>query len=305
MNQPENAIVVAVGVNGAPAAIRFAVEAARRAHTSVHLVHVVQLTSVDAYAGIYGVALEAGDAALTQAAANARELGAPDVPVTVERVDNGRLVADLLQRANQSLMVVLQHRRLSRLHRLVTGSTVNAIAARATVPVVSVPEDWRPGVAASLVTAAVQDGGEAVGLLRHAFEQARIMGADLDVLHAWWLTNGFEIEVVDQDFRQEWETRSRHELAPALEPLHVAFPDVSVDVLVRHAAPADAILECATTSALLVLGRRHHRLPLGTHLGPVARAVLDRSPCPVMMVPEDDSRIGTETLTANAVAAGS
>ena len=59
MNQPENAIVVAVGVDGAPAAIRFGVEAARRTHTSVHLVHVLQVTSVDAYAGVYGAALEA------------------------------------------------------------------------------------------------------------------------------------------------------------------------------------------------------------------------------------------------------
>ena len=37
--------------------------------------------------------------------------------------------------------------------------------------------------------------------------------------------------------------------------------------------------------------RRHHLLPLGTHLGPVARAVLAGSTCPVLVTPEVDALV--------------
>ncbi|HRD59830.1 MAG TPA: universal stress protein, partial [Nocardioides sp.] len=44
--------------------------------------------------------------------------------------------------------------------------------------------------------------------------------------------------------------------------------------------------DAGDVSDLLVLGRRHHLLPLGTHLGPVARAALDHASCPVLITPE-------------------
>jgi nucleotide-binding universal stress UspA family protein len=46
-------------------------------------------------------------------------------------------------------------------------------------------------------------------------------------------------------------------------------------------------VEASERSDVLVLGRRHHLLPIGSHLGPVARAVLDRAQCPVLMAPEE------------------
>ena len=52
-------------------------------------------------------------------------------------------------------------------------------------------------------------------------------------------------------------------------------------------APAvAAVLDGAENSGLLVLGRRHHLLPLGSHLGPVARAAIDHAACPVYITPE-------------------
>ena len=35
-----------------------------------------------------------------------------------------------------------------------------------------------------------------------------------------------------------------------------------------------------------MIGRRHHLLPLRTHLGPVARAVLGHAATPVLVTPE-------------------
>ena len=48
----------------------------------------------------------------------------------------------------------------------------------------------------------------------------------------------------------------------------------------------EAMLRATEGSDLVVLGRRHHLLPLGSHLGPVARGVLARSACPVLVTPE-------------------
>ena len=92
--------------------------------------------------------------------------------------------------------------------------------------------------------------------------------------------------VVGPAFRYEWSSRSRHELEPVLEPLRREFPFVDVSVSVRNTPPLEAILEATESSDLVVLGRRHHLLPLGSHLGPVARGALARSACPVMITPE-------------------
>jgi nucleotide-binding universal stress UspA family protein len=92
--------------------------------------------------------------------------------------------------------------------------------------------------------------------------------------------------VVDETMRAEWSERSNRELGPVLDPLRAEFADVDVTVEVRHAPPVEAILDAAGVSDLLVLGRRHHLLPLGSHLGPVVRAALDHATSPVLVTPE-------------------
>lgn len=294
MNQPENAIVVGVGTDDIDAALMFAAEEARRTRSALHLVHVIQIPADEAYAGAYGGALEVGTGTLDLAVARARELAGPDVVVTCERIDDGWIVADLVGRGDAGRMVVLQHRKLGKLRRVFGGSVANGVAARAHVPVVSVPEGWSPSSARpALVTAAIQDPQEASLLLRTAFEEAGLRGASLVVLHGWWLASGYDVVVVDQDYRDQWAARFRDEIAPVLTAVREDFPDVEVTVRVLHAPPAEAVLDAAETSDLLVIGRRHHLLPLGTHLGPMARAVLGHSACPVLVTPEarsDDVR---------------
>jgi len=183
--------------------------------------------------------------------------------------------------------MVLQHRALGRVQRLFAGSVAKGVAGRAQVPVVSVPAGWRPdSTRPPVVTVGVQDLGEAPALMRIAFEQARARKAALVVLHAWWLASGDDEVVVDPAFSYEWSGRSRHEIESVLEPLRREFPFVDVSVTVRHAPPAEVLLSATESSELMVLGRRHHLLPLGSHLGPVAAGVLARSACPVMVTPE-------------------
>jgi len=287
MNTPRNAVVVGISADGYESALEFAVAEAKRTTRPLHLVHVLQLPAGEAYAGVYGGALETANATLSAALETAERLIGLEVPVSGEVIDNGWTVDNLARRTANDHLVVLQHRALSRVHRLFTGSIVQGVAGRSHVPVVSVPEGWSARAhTPAVVTAAVQNPVEAPALLRIAFEEARSRGAKLVVLHAWWLASGYDVVVVDNTFRAEWTERTHEEIEPVLKPLRAEFPEVDVTVEVRHAPPLQAVLDAAEVSDLLVLGRRHHLLPLGSHLGPVARGALAHATSPVMITPE-------------------
>ena len=298
---PTDAIVVGVGPDGSESALRFAVEEARRAGRPVHLLHVLQLPSSEAYAGLYGEALEGARETLARTVRQAARVAGRDVAVTSELVPLGRVVDELVKHTDGNQLMVLEHRALGRLQRMVGGSVVQSVAGRARVPVVSVPAGWAPRQEEpKVVTAAVQDALEAPVVLHAAFEEARKLGGAVVVLHAWWLASGFEAETVDQTMREEWAERTRAELHPVLAPFRSAFPDVEVAVDVRHAPPTEAVLDAAEVSDLVVIGRRHHLLPLRTHLGPVARAVLGHATTPVLITPESPVTVKSERRAQRA-----
>lgn len=287
MSTPSNAIVVGISAEGFAAALEFAVAEAKRTSRPLHLVHVLMLPAGPAYADMYGDIRKDADVTLADALAKAERLAGTDTDVTGEIVNNGWTVDDLVRGSTGHPLLVLQHRALKGVRRLLAGSIVQSVAGRSHVPVVSVPENWVPRSSKpAVVTAAIQDAVEAPALLRSAFEAARARDASLVVLHAWWLASGYDVAVVDGDFRAQWTERSRTDIEPVLAPLRAEFPDVSVEVEVRHAPPVEAVLDAAEVSDLIVLGRRHHLLPLGSHLGPVARAALGHATTPVLITPE-------------------
>ena len=59
---------------------------------------------------------------------------------------------------------------------------------------------------------------------------------------------------------------------------------MKTEVVVTHGRPADALVEESHRAGLLVVGRHRHSIPLGPHLGSVARAVLRHATCPVTVV---------------------
>jgi nucleotide-binding universal stress UspA family protein len=264
----------------------FAADEACRTQRPLHLVHVLRISGAEAYAGVVQGAYEAADAVVTRGLARARELVHDQVPVTAERVDEGWLVADLVDRASRGSMLVLQHRRQRPLRRLVTGSTVAGVASRCVVPVVSVPEDWHPGAPEAGVTVGVQDADEAGVLIHQALLEARARDARVVVLHAWYLDGGYDSVVADRKFIAERKQNVTRDLMPAIDAARADFRDVPVKLLVQHALTTGALVDHGSTSDLLVIGRRHHLLPLGSHLGPVARAVLQYGTGPVLLTPE-------------------
>jgi nucleotide-binding universal stress UspA family protein len=289
MNSPTNRIIVAVAGDDVEAMLRFSVDEALRSGAELRLVHVLYLPGVmlpETYAVAYAGAKEYAVTLLDHAVGVATSMVDGRVPVTSELVErSGSAVGDLVSRSADARLVVLQHRHLEGLHRLATTSTTLGVCARAHTPVVSVPEHWRPVEPPyDRVTVGVSNPDRADEALRAGFEVAQHRGSRLRVVHSWWLANGYDSALVDDDMRRDFSTRFRQEIAPHLEKLQQEFADVEVDVLVFHAQPAVGLMRAAEDSDVVIVGRRHWALPIGSHVGAVTRALLRWATCPVVIV---------------------
>lgn len=296
-------IVVAVPGYDVEAMLQFAIEDAVRTRRDLLLVHVVRMlpNGADSYAGARAEAHEMAAVVLNEATRRATALAGGRVQVTGELLDGGGgVVKELLSRAVGAETLMMQHRDLGRLRRLATGSTTNAIASRSHIPVVSIPENWRaPETPYGVITVGVDDAERAEAVLRASFVLADQHGATLRVLHAWWHANGWD-DVVSPDVRDDWCERARAELRSQLAALEREFPDVEVDVVIRHSPPAAALVAASESSDLIVAGRRDPMLPIGSHLGPVARCLLRESICPIIVVESTPRPVLTAAAAARA-----
>ncbi|WP_121251473.1 universal stress protein [Nocardioides ferulae] len=288
MSDRPTRIVVAVGDGDAEPLLRFAAGEALRSGSPLHLVHVLHMppSGPESFVMAFEAAREIGTRLLSRHGARARELVGGRLAVTTELLEHSNgTVGDILELSSDARLVCLEHRQLHWLRRLASGSTTLGVAARSLVPVVSVPEGWdATQEARGLVSVGVDDPVNSDPVLRAAFENAAERGARLCVLHAWWLANGYDDVVVDNRMREDWSRRLEAAIEPALDKLRVEFPQVAVELVVRHAPIALALTELSAESDLLVLGRRHAHLPFGSHLGPVVRTLVRDSACPVIVV---------------------
>lgn len=300
MEQAQGAIAVAVPEYDVEAMLQFAVEDAVKTSRDLLLVHVLRMPPSDpeSYTEAQTVAHEIATRVLGDAARRAEELASGRVRVNSLLLDGGGgIVKELLHHTVGAETLMMQHRHLGRLRRLATGSTTSAIASRSHIPVVSIPEGWRaPATPYGVITVGVDDAEQAGEVLRASFVLADQRGATLRVLHAWWYANGWD-DAVAPDLRDEWAARARHELGTQLASFEQEFPKVNVDVEIRHAPPAAALVAASGSSDLIVAGRRDPLLPIGSHLGPVARSILQESACPVMVVESMPHRVGASSST--------
>ena len=209
--------------------------------------------------------------------------------VPVEKlVRTGPVVTELTELSRDAHLVVLQRRQLSRLQRLVTTSVSAHVAGRAHAPTVSVPEGWEPRDVggARQVTVGVDgvDSEEGHRLLAHALTRATEVGAELTIVHGWQLPSGYDDAVIAQPEVEEWRERYLRVLHGRLGPLLSVHSTVPTTVEIRHLHPAEALIQAAKESDLMVVGRGRLEHPLLKHLGSVARAVLRDADCPTEVV---------------------
>ena len=91
------------------------------------------------------------------------------------------------------------------------------------------------------------------------------------------------IPITDEE-AEKWQESATAEIQPVVDALGDEPFRVPYRVDVRRSSVADALVQASGSSDLLVVGRHDSQVPLGSHLGPIARAVLREAECPVLLV---------------------
>jgi nucleotide-binding universal stress UspA family protein len=288
----EDSILVGIkGDPGSSAALQYAAREAGLRGVGLRLVHVVPgYVPIVPMAPLVPSSLEeTGRQIVDRAAQEAVSLVPGDtVPTTI--LTGGR-VPELVRAAEHAPMIVLGHDDRSTLERLVTGSTVTGVAARASCPVVVVPVGWEPEEQPRPVVVGVKSIQHSDALLRSALDIAAGRGSPVVLVHAWELPQAYDDLITSRVQAQEWSERAERALEESLAPVREAHPDVPIEIRVRHGQPARVLQQATEEAGLLLLARRPHAFPFG-HLGGTGRTLLRVSRCPVEVLPPADEPAG-------------
>lgn len=280
---------IIVGVDGSPGAtkaVEWAADEAARRGLPLRIVYVLGPWPYD-ISKFPPEVPEAVDKAarelLTEAETAALERR-PEIRTSTEvlRGETAKVLRDL---AGPGSELVVGSRGLGGFKGALLGSVSTHVAGQAHGPVIVVRGQSRLGD----VVVGVDESEECEPALGYAFEQARLRGARVRVVHAWQPVIGPYGAAVAYapsmigDIREL--KRAREEmLAAKVARWREKFPDVEVSVVSPCAHPVDALTEASTEAALLVVGSRGLGAIGSVVLGSVSRGVLHHAHCPVAVV---------------------
>ncbi|SHN75947.1 universal stress protein [Cryptosporangium aurantiacum] len=284
---------VTVGVDGSPASLDAVAWAAAEAGRRGRSLNLVYANAWPTYAHAMWPAWgppdgrdgrTVGREVLRDAALRASE-AAPHTAVTTEIVDGGP-AGVLLERAEESALVVVGRRGSGGFPHLLVGSVAAQVATYAASPVVVVPErsappaDDGPGIVLGV------DGSEAShGAVEYAFAEASLRALPLTALRSWyWPTDDPAIVEPHAPLAGDHIAEQQRVLSEALAGWSEKYPDVRVRPLIAHHRPARALLDAAEGAALLVVGARGSGGFRTLLLGSVGETVIRHAPCPVVIV---------------------
>jgi nucleotide-binding universal stress UspA family protein len=214
-----------------------------------------------------------------------RRMAEAGVEATVA-LPSGPVEQALVGLSRGARLMVVEHRRVSRLTRHRIPSTAAALAGRLHCSMVSVPQDWHASVTpASWVTVGIDAVDQQTDrLVRVGFELAAVHAAGLRLVHAWSMSTPYDDAIVDTAVEEEWARAYLCGLEELLVPYRTADPSVTVAVEVTHQDAAKALLCWSEHSDLVLLGRGRSVHPLVDGLGSVPRALLEDARCPVQVL---------------------
>ncbi|MEU6549179.1 universal stress protein [Streptomyces sp. NPDC046915] len=297
---------ITVGLDGSPesrAAAEWAAREARLRGLPLRLVHVWEpVPEPMAQAPLVGAETrQHWSDRLPRETAEGLRLRHPGVEVTAEHRAGGP--ADVLTtEAGGAELLVLGSRGLSGVGGFLVGSVGQAVVACAERPVVLVrageqAADEHEKDPAGIPSAATPYRPVVLGVdlaapddtvFAFAFEEAVRRGTSVRAVYARPLPAYYAYGVVaDLVFDEELADRSKAALSGVLQPWRHKYPSVEVVEDSGTGSASARLVDASHDASLVVVGRRTRRAPLGSHVGPVAHAVLHHATAPVAVVPHD------------------
>lgn len=284
---------VTVGVDGSPESLSAASWAANEAllrNAPLHIVHAWEWSPHPTVAVPAGTSQhDWADQMLREAVDHVRALH-PDLSIVDQQVSQSPVKA-LHDASGQSALLVLGTRGISGFAGYLVGSVALHVIARAEGPVVLVRaghQDPKGAAAAASpreVVVGIDFDRPCDDVVAFAFEEARLRGADLHLIHAYSAPSPYAVGTGRRS-GPELQAEREKTLVAAARQLHEKYPDLTVTATASQGRPAPRLLRAAKEAELLVLGR-HRRDSRFGHTGPVTHAAMHHAPCPVAVVPYD------------------
>lgn len=274
--------LIIAGVDGsAPsaAAVEWAADDALRTGAELRIVHVLDRRPYDItsfpVSDQEDLLREAAGKVLRAAETTARTRQ-PAVEVSTRLAEG---VPAAVLREQEASELVIGNRGLGGFAGALLGSVTMEVAGQAERPVVVVRAE--PHEKIGEIGVGVDDSDTSDPALGYAFEQARLRGATLRLIHAWQVpVHAFAPEIT-YDLGEVRAARCEV-VRTRIAAWQARYPDVKLVENVQNAHPVDALT--STACDLIVVGS-HGRGSLGSlFLGSVSRGVLHHARCPVAVV---------------------
>ncbi len=139
------------------------------------------------------------------------------------------------------------------------------------------------------IVVGVDGSDEAVGALEWALDEGRLRGAEVEVIHAFYLFPDLSEAGVFTD-ESGMVAQAEELLRKAVEPALATRPGVAVQTRAVQGPPARTLLDAAATADLLVVGSRGRGGFTGLLLGSVSQQCVHHARGPVVVVPSPGRR---------------
>ena len=189
----------------------------------------------------------------------------------------------LIELSRHAHLVVVGSRGRGRVRSLVLGSVASAMVRHARCPVVVLPaRPTRP--AGHGVVVGVSGTTLSLPTLELAFRAASWRDEPLRVVHCFSDPIAADGQALAAPPHSSY-VDERLLVSEALAGLSAKYPDVAVTVELDRALVDDVLEELTPTAGLVVVGSQEHNAVTDFVIGSVATVLLERSRCPVVVVP--------------------
>lgn len=214
----------------------------------------------------------------------------PPVPITLRPINDLPARGLLDAAAGEDALLVIGSRGRGGFKGLLLGSVSQQCLHHATSPVAIIRAGTElPNHQPGRIVVGVDGSDTARRALAWAAEEARVRGAQLEVVHTWQIPYAggypYALGAPDLDQIEQAARALLDEMVDALDESQLVEPAE------RNAAsgdPAAVLLDVAQAADLLVLGSRGVGGFTGLLLGSTAHHVVHHATCPVVVVPPQD-----------------